>query len=101
MAQEVHSREQSLEQQVNFLQPPSTKIRDCKSQTRLPQRAFRQIQNEKGSRILRTYIAVLYPRYLAFLPMTINRVILSLPFAQRVDLATIQAKERNDRTLKR
>ncbi len=102
MAQEVQTRERSLEQQVNFLQAAIHKDQRLQIGNELAEtNHFRQIQKRgKGSRdIENLYRGSLYPSLSRFAPNQ-DRLSEAEPFVQRVDLAAIQAQGQRDRTPK-
>lgn len=105
MAQEVHAREQSLEQQVNFLQAAIHKDQRLQIADELATtNHFRQIQKRgKGNRdIENLYRGSLYPPLSQF---SLNddrssNAESAIHLAQQVNLAAIQAQEQQNRTAK-
>ncbi len=100
MAQEVQTRERSLEQQVNFLQAAIHKDQRLQIGNELAEiNHFRQIQKRgTGSRdIENLYRGSLYPSLSRFAPNQ-DQSSAAEPLVQRVDLTAIQAQR--DRTSK-
>ena len=102
MAQEVQTRERSLEQQVNFLQAAIHKDQRLQIRNELAEtNHFRQIQKRgKGSKdIENLYRSSLYPSLSRFASNQ-DRSSETELFVQRVDLTAIQAQGQRDRTSK-